>query len=90
MKKSSNAPETTNDSNVPVMRRTDLKHGNRLSQRVSAAFWDSLDARNENDLEDLLAWAKEMSPTNCGWMEFRLKEVIINSVADILKDRKNG
>jgi hypothetical protein len=79
-----------NDGNLPVMRCPDLKRGYQLSQRVSAAFWDALDARSENDLEDLLAWAKEMSNTNCGWQEFALKQAIINSVAAILTERKRG
>jgi hypothetical protein len=48
--------KTTTDlgnGNVPVMRCPDLKWGYQLSQRVSAAFGDALDARNENDLECL-------------------------------------
>jgi len=86
--KTSTPVETANDGNVPVIRRPDLKRGYQVSQRVSAAFWDALEARNENDLEDLLAWAKEMSNTNCGWQEFALKQALINSVADILTERK--
>lgn len=68
----------------------DIKRGYTLSQRVSAAFWDSLYARNDNDLENLLAWAKEMNQTNCGWQEYKLKEAIISSISDILTDRKRN
>jgi len=71
-----------------IKRCPDLKRGYFLSQRTSAAFWDSLEARTDNDLQDLLAWAKEMSQTNCGWKEFALKQALINSVADILTERK--
>jgi len=68
-------------------KKPDLKRGYLLSQRVSAAFWDSLEARTDSDLQDLLAWAKEMSQTNCGWQEFRLKQALITSIEDILEER---
>lgn len=76
--------------NVPVMRSPDLKRGKQLSERTGACFWDSLNARNDNDLEDLLAWAKEMNQTNCGWQEFKLKQAFVGAIADILEERKRG
>ena len=76
--------------NPPVMRCPDLKRGKHLSERTGACFWDSLNARNDNDLEDLLAWAKEMSQTNCGWQEYALKQAFINAIGDILTERKRG
>ena len=70
-----------------VIRIPDLRRGKQVSERCSQAFWDSLNARSDNDLQDLLEWSKQMSQTNCGWQEYRLSQAFIESVKDILTER---
>lgn len=72
------------------IRNASKEIGKWAANRASAAFWDSLYARNDNDLKDLIAWAQEMSETNCGWQDYRLKQAFIYAAADILKERNRN
>lgn len=66
----------------------DIKRGGELVTRTATAFWDSLQARSNDDLEDMLAYAEQMNEGNCGWQPYYLKEALIFSIKDVLKERE--
>lgn len=65
-----------------------LKNGGRLVTRATNALYDSLWARTNEELKDMIAFAKQINQTNCGWQEFGLQQILIMGISEILKYRE--
>lgn len=67
-----------------IGKRSAKRFTGKLTEMVLQAFKEL----SEKELQAVIKTASQYSTTNCGWSEYRMKDVIVNFATDILKWKK--